>query len=89
MTENMKLPTLFACDALTAVIAQCAKEVLATAIKAEAAQWIAERSNLRDQHGHRLVVANGYLPERQVLTGIGPVSIKQPRVADRRPADQA
>ena len=41
-----------------------------------------ERSNLRDQHGHRLVVANGHLPERQILTGIGPVPIKQSRVED-------
>ena len=88
MTGNMKLPTAFAGDALTAVMAQSAREILAAAVQAEAAEWIAERSNLRDQHGRRLVVANGYLPERQVLTGVGPVSVKQPRVDDRRPADQ-
>ena len=88
MTEKMKLPTAFAGDALTAVMAQSARDILAAAVQAEAAEWIAERSNLRDQHGRRLVVANGYLPERQVLTGVGPVSVKQPRVDDRRPADQ-
>ncbi len=88
MTKNVKLPSLFTCDALTEVIAHSAKEILAAAVQAEAAQWIAERSNLRDQHGHRLVVANGYLPERGILTGIGPVSIKQPRIEDRRPANQ-
>ena len=88
MTEKMKLPSPFAGDALTEVIAQSAKEILAAAVQAEARQWIVERSALRDQNGHRLVVANGYLPERQVLTGIGPVSIKQPRIEDRRPADQ-
>ena len=88
MTENMKFPSPFACDALTEVIAQSAKKILAAAVKAEAAQWIAERSDLRDPHGHRLVVANGYLPERQILTGIGPVPIKQPRIDDRRPVDQ-
>ena len=88
MTENMTLPSPFVSDALTEVIVQSAKDILAAAVKAEAAQWIAQRSDLRDAHGHRLVVANGYLPERQVLTGIGPVSIKQPRIEDRRPADQ-
>ena len=88
MTEKMKLPTAFAGDALTAVMAQSAREILAAAVQAEAAEWIAERSNLRDQHGRRLVVANGYLPERQVLTGVGPVSVKQPRVDDRRPVGQ-
>ena len=66
MTENMKLPIPFAFDALTGVIAQSAKEVLAAAVKAEAQQWISERAHLLDEHGHRLVVANGYLPERQV-----------------------
>ena len=88
MTENVELPASFTCDALTEVIAKTAKGVLATAVQAEAEQWMAERADLRDQHGHRLVVANGYLPERQVITGIGPVSIRQPRIEDRRPADQ-
>ena len=88
MTENMKPTIPFAGDALTEVIAQSAKEILAAALQAEARQWIAERLDIRYQHGHRLVVANGYLPERQVLTGIGPVSIKQPRIEDRRPAEQ-
>ncbi len=72
---------------MTEVIAQSANEIPATAVQAGAAQRIAERSNLRDQHGHRLVVANGYLPERQILTGIGTVPIKQPRIEGRRPAD--
>ncbi len=49
---------------------------------------MAQRGDLRDEHGHRLVVANGFLPERQVMTGIGAVPIGQPRIEDRRPADQ-
>ena len=88
MTENMKLPNSCAFDLLTEIIASSAQEVLAAAVKAEAKQWISERAHLLDEHGHRLVVANGYLPERQILTGIGPVSVKQPRIADRRPAEQ-
>ena len=88
MTGNLKLPTPFANDPLTEVIANSVREILAVAVKAEARQWISERAHLLDADGHRLVVANGYLPERQILTGIGTVSIKQPRVEDRRPADQ-
>src|SRR5262249_8302286 len=34
------------------------------------------------------VVRNGYLPQRTLLTGVGPVEVKQPRVQDRRPATQ-
>ena len=88
MTGNLKLPTPFANDPLTEVIADSVREILAVAVKAEARQWISERADLLDADGHRLVVANGYLPERQILTGIGTVSIKQPRVEDRRPVDQ-
>src|SRR5205807_559055 len=33
-------------------------------------------------------VRNGSLPERTILTGLGPVEIKQPRVQDRRPREQ-
>ena len=49
---------------------------------------MAQRGDLRDEHGHRLVVANGFLPERQVVTAIGSVPIRQPRIEDRRSADQ-
>jgi transposase-like protein len=33
------------------------------------------------------VVRNGHLPERTLSTGVGPVTVQQPRVHDRRPAD--
>ena len=35
------------------------------------------------------MVRNGHLPEREILTGLGPVKVKQPRVLDRRPKDAA
>ena len=40
------------------------------------------------RHGRRQVVRNGHLPERAIQTGIGAVEVQQPRVRDRRPADQ-
>lgn len=88
MTENVKYPTIATGDLLTEIIAHKAREILAAAVQMEAGQWLAERSHLRDPHGRRLVVANGYLPERPVMTGIGPVPVKQPRIEDRRPVDQ-
>ncbi len=39
---------------------------------------------MSDEAGHRLVVRNGYKPERSILTGIGPIEVKQPRVDDRK-----
>lgn len=35
-------------------------------------------------HGRRQVVRNGSMPEREVVTGIGPIKVQQPRVHDRR-----
>ena len=37
-----------------------------------------------DADGRRQVVRNGYLAERTLLTGAGPLEVKQPRARDRR-----
>ena len=59
MTENLNLPTLFASDSLSEIIARETKSILAVAVQADARQWLAERSELRDQRGRSLVVAEG------------------------------
>jgi putative transposase len=74
-------------DVLTEVLRDGARRMLAQAIEAEVAVWIDERSHLKDDAGRRQVVRNGYLPERTIQTGIGPVEVQQPRVRDRRPAE--
>jgi putative transposase len=35
--------------------------------------------------GLQRIVRNGYLPERQIQTGIGPVTVSVPRIRDRHP----
>ncbi len=70
---------------LEEVIQQGAREMLLRAIEAEVAGYIGQHACLRDEAGHRLVVRNGHLPEREILTGIGPIPIRQPRVNDKRP----
>jgi putative transposase len=72
-------------DVLTEILRQGAQEMLKTAIEAEVAEWIGEHDHLQDERGRRQVVRNGYLPERSITTGVGPVKIRQPRVHDRRP----
>jgi putative transposase len=76
-------------DALTEVLHNGARRLLAEAVEAEVADWIDRHADLRDAAGRRQVVRNGSLPERTIATGIGPVAVKQPRVHDRRPADRA
>jgi putative transposase len=61
-----------------------AQRMLQQAIEAEVENYINSHGALRDAEGHRQVVRNGFLPERQIQTGIGPVRVRQPRVQDRR-----
>ena len=72
-------------DVLTAVLHHGATQMLAQAIQAEVAVYLETHSHLRDEAGRQQVVRNGSLPQRTILTGIGPVEVKQPRVQDRRP----
>ena len=75
-------------DLLTEVLRKGARELLAQAVEQEVQEWLGERSGLLDERGRKLVVRNGHLPERTILTGIGPVTVRQPRVHDRRPDDE-
>jgi len=88
-TTTVSFPSTASKDVLTEVLRQGAQAMLTTAIEAEVAEWIGEHEHLRDERGHRQVVRNGYLPERSITTGIGPVKIRQPRVHDRRTSDEA
>ena len=63
--------------------------MLAQAVDAEVAEWIESHRDVRDEAGHRQVVRNGRLPKRRILSGVGPIEVQQPRVLDRRPADEA
>src|SRR4051795_1928599 len=75
-------------DVLTEVLRDGARRMLAQAIEAEVATRIDAHAHLTDPAGRQQVVRNGHRPERTIQTGIGPVEVKQPRVRDRRPADE-
>ena len=73
-------------DQLTEVLRNGARALLAQAVEAEVAGFLAKHEDLKTEDGHRRVVRHGHLPEREVLTGIGPVAVRQPRVRDRKAA---
>lgn len=60
-----------------------ARQVIQQAIEVELAQLLEQYENVKTLHGRRAVVRNGYLPEREVLTGAGPLAVKVPKVRDR------
>lgn len=70
---------------LEEVLRKGAQEMLMKAIHNEVAEYVDQHKEVRDACGQRLVVRNGHLPERELVTGIGPVNIRQPRVYDKRP----
>jgi transposase-like protein len=74
-------------DPLTAVLRDGARRLLAQAIEAEVSAFLAEHADQLD--GRRRVVRNGYRPEREIQTGIGPVVVRAPRLRDRRAAEDA
>ena len=77
------LPSEFSPDPLTAVIRAGAKELLRTAVQAEVSTFIAEHAQFLDEDGRQRLVRHGFLPEREVMTGIGAVPVQVPRVRDR------
>ncbi|MFM9976334.1 MAG: IS256 family transposase [Beijerinckiaceae bacterium] len=89
MTTNniVKLiqPGTFA-DPLTDVLRNGARALLAQAIEAEVADFLDQHASLKTGDGRQRVVRHGHLPEREVMTGIGPVAAQQPRVRDREAA---
>jgi putative transposase len=83
-TEAISFPVPSGQDLLTGILRDGATRLLAQAIEAEVADYIERHADLRGPKGHRLVVRNGHLPEREIQTGIGPVKVRQPRVNDKR-----
>ena len=75
-------------DQLTEILRNGARCLLAQAVEAEVADFLGKHADLKTGDGHQRVVRHGHLPEREVMTGIGPVAVRQPRVRDRE-ADAA
>jgi len=67
---------------LDEIVREGAQKMLQAAIEAEVQDFIEVHSGKRDEQGRRLVVRNGRLPARQVMTGAGQLEIEQPRVRD-------
>lgn len=69
---------------LSTVLKEGARRLLAQAVDQEVSDYIATHMHERDDDGHRLVVRNGYLPQRGVQTGLGEIKVTLPRVNDKR-----
>ena len=70
-------------DRLTDVLRDGARALLAQAVEAEVAGFLGEHADKRTDDGRQRLVRHGHLPERSIMTGIGAVEVRVPRVRDR------
>jgi len=80
-------PSGFSSDPFTEVLRDGARKLIEQAIHAELVVLMAAFSGERLEDGRARLVRHGHLPEREVMTGIGPVPVKVPRVRDRKPGE--
>jgi transposase-like protein len=67
---------------LDQLVHEGARQMLQAAVDAEVEAFVTQHTLRRDEQGRGLVVRNGHLPEREILTGAGPLPVRQPRVRD-------
>ena len=79
---QLSQPGTFA-DPLTEVLRNGARALLAQAVEAEVATLLSCHADKLTDDGRQRLVRHGHLPEREIVTGIGPVAVRCPRVRDR------
>ncbi len=71
-------------DGLTDLMRTGARKLIAQALKAEVAELLATYADQQDDKGCAVVFRNGHHPEREIQTGIGPVTVRVPKVRSRQ-----
>jgi transposase-like protein len=61
-----------------------ARRMLQQALENEIEEYLGKHACLTDENGRRLVVKNGYHPARDIVTGLGPITVKAPRADNRK-----
>jgi putative transposase len=82
--SNQHAPAAVGGSLLDELVRDGARQMLAAALQAEVAAYIEALADQVDEHGHRLVVRNGFHGPREVATAAGAVPVRQPRVNDKR-----
>ena len=68
-------------DPLTALLRSGAQQLINQAVEAELQELLSQHSERCTEGGHAVVVRNGHLPERELQTGLGPVTVRIPTPA--------
>jgi transposase-like protein len=65
-----------------------ARRLLQAALESEIESHLNAHAHLLDEQGCRTVVRNGYAPERTILSAVGPVQVRRPRLDERKASEQ-
>ncbi len=79
---QLSQPGTFA-DPLTEILRDGARALLAQAVEAEVGALLSRHADEVTDDGRQRLVRHGHLPEREIMTGIGAVAVRCPRVRDR------
>ena len=82
--SNRDEPASAGVSLLDEIVRDGARQMLTAALQAEVASFVESHADQVDEHGRRLVVRNGSHNAREVVTSAGAVSVRQPRVNDKR-----
>ena len=85
---DLKKPEAFVDDPITDILRQGARRLISAALEAEIETFLKQYKQIADDQGGQRIVRNGYLPQREIQTGIGQVQVKVPRIRDRHPESQ-
>jgi transposase-like protein len=81
---DLKKPETFIDDPITEILRSGARRLLAQALETEVEVFMSQYTDQKDETGKQRIVRNGYMPEREIQSGIGPIPVKAPRVRDRQ-----
>ena len=70
-------------DPLTDMLRKGAQDLIRQAVEAELTALMEQFKDIKTEDGKAAVIRNGYLPERKIQTGIGPVSVRIPKIRSK------
>jgi putative transposase len=70
-------------DPLTDMLRVGAQQLIQQAVEAELQHLLAQHAGNRTSAGTASVVRNGYLPERELQTSLGPIPVRIPKVRSK------
>lgn len=70
-------------DLLSTMLREGAQRLIAEALQAEFEEFLSQFAEQRDEQGRTAVVRNGAQPQRELLTGLGPVGLRVPKARSR------